>query len=136
MQRRRAQNRIAQKAFRERKDKAIQRLEEEVEKLNSINQSLSAANEARSREISELKAELERQSSLSPSPARNPYFESWNGMASNRGSVSSDNSSTSAAITPIVTAEATDVCGPFIQWRGKVYVDAGSVVKWQPKECG
>lgn len=135
-QRRRAQNRKAQKAFRERKDKAIQRLEEEVEKLNSINQSLSAANEARLREISKLKAELEGQSSLSPSPARDPYFESWHGMASKRGSVSSDNTSTSAAITPIVAVETTDVCGPFIKWRGKVYVDAESVGRRQPKECG
>jgi hypothetical protein len=42
----------------------------------------------------------------------------------------------SAAITPIVEVETTDVRGPFIKWRGKVYIDAGSVVKRQPKECG
>jgi len=73
---------------------------------------------------------------LSPSPAGNPYFESWDGMASKRQSVSSDNSSTSAVITPIVAVETTDVCGPFIKWRGKVYVDAESVVKRQSRECG
>jgi hypothetical protein len=135
-QRRRAQNRKAQKAFRERKDKAIQRLEGEVEKLNSINRSLSAANEARLREIQELKAELEEQSSLSPSPVRIPCFEDRDGMASKRGSISSNSTSTSAAITSIVAVETTDVCGPFIKWRGKVYVDAESAVKRQPKECG
>jgi hypothetical protein len=107
-----------------------------VEKLNSINQSLSAANEARLREISELKAELEEQSSLSPSPAGNPYLEDWDGVASKRGSVSCDNTSTSAVTIPTVAGETTDVWGPFIKWRGKVYVDAESVAKQQHKECG
>jgi hypothetical protein len=57
-------------------------------------------------------------------------------MASKRGSVSSDNTSTSAAITPIVAVETADVCGPFIKWHGKVYIDAESVMKRRPKECG
>jgi hypothetical protein len=112
-------------------------LEEEVDKLNTVNQSLSTANEARLREISELRAELEEQrSSLSPSPARNSYFEGWDGVVSKRGSVSSDKTSTSAATTPTMPAEPADVRGPFIKWRGKVYVDAESLIKRQPKECG
>jgi bZIP transcription factor len=135
-QRRRAQNRKAQKAFRERKDKAIQRLEEEVEKLNTLNQSLRTANEARLREISELKAELEERSSVSSSPRRNSCFEGWDSVTSKRGSVSSDRTSTSVATTPIVPDEAADVCGPFIKWRGRVYIDAESFLKRQPKECG
>jgi hypothetical protein len=57
-------------------------------------------------------------------------------MASKRGSVSSDNTSTSAAITPIVAVETADVRGPFIKWHGKVYIDAESVMKRRPKECG
>jgi hypothetical protein len=57
-------------------------------------------------------------------------------MAGKRGSVSSDNTSTSTAITPIMAVETTDVRGPFIKWRGKVYVDAESVARREPKECG
>ena len=135
-QRRRAQNRKAQKAFRERKDKAIQILENEVEKLNTINQSLSVANEARLRQIEELKAELEGRSSLSPSPSTNSCFEEWDRVSRKRGSVSSDETSTMAATTPMMATEATEVSGPFIKWRGKVYVDAETLMKPQPKECG
>jgi hypothetical protein len=135
-QRRRAQNRKAQKAFRERKDKAIQRLEEEVEKLHEANQNLSTANEARLREIVELRAELEERSSLPTSSARHSYFEGWDGMISKRGSVSSDKTSTSAVTTPVIAVEPADVCGPFIKWRGKVYVDADSLTKRPSKECG
>lgn len=134
-QRRRAQNRKAQKAFRERKDKAIQRLEEEVEKLHEANQSLSTANEARIREIVALKAEREEQSSLPASPARNSHFEGWDGVASKRGSVSSEKTSTSCATIPKIPVGPTDVCGPFIKWRGKVYVDAESLLKLPPNEC-
>ena len=135
-QRRRAQNRKAQKAFRERKDNSIQRLEGEVEKLNTVNQSLSTANEARLREVSALRAELEERSSLSPSPNKNTYFEGWDGVVGKRGSVSSDKTSASAATTPIMPTETADLCGPFIKWRGKVYVDAESLMTRQPKECG
>lgn len=135
-QRRRAQNRKAQKAFRERKDNAIQKLEEEVEKLNEANQNLSTANEARLREIAELRAELEERSSLSPGPARHSYVEGWDGVISKQGSVSSDKTSTSPATTPAMAGEPAEVRGPFIKWRGRVYVDAESLTKRPSKEYG
>jgi hypothetical protein len=135
-QKRRAQNRKAQKAFRERKDKAIQRLEEEVQKLQEANQSLSTENQARLREIAELRAELEERSSLPSSPAGHSYFEGWDGIASKRGSVSSSKTSHSAAPPPIMRVEPADICGPFIKWRGKMYIDAESVLQEPSKESG
>jgi hypothetical protein len=135
-QRRRAQNRKAQKAFRERKDKAIQRLEEEVRKLQEANQSLSTANQARLFEIAELRAELEERSSLASSPARNSSFERWEGIASNRGNVPSDKTFASAAPAPVMPVTPADVCGPFIKWQGKMYVNAESVLQRLSKESG
>ena len=104
-------------------------------KLKAINLSLGTANNTRLREIQELKAELEALSSASPSSSDKSCSEGWDFVASKRGSVSSDKTSTTAT-TPIMPFETTEVFGPFIKWGGRVYVDAESLTKQQLKECG
>jgi hypothetical protein len=134
-QRRRAQNRKAQQAFRERKEKAIQRLEKEVEKLKALNHNLNSAHEARLREIADLKVELESQSRESPSPPSIPYFDEWDEVArcqQDLSTVSSTSSPTSPPVSisasePVVSA--MDGMPSWIKWRGRIYVDNEALAK-------
>ncbi len=130
------QNRKAQQAFRERKDKAIQRLEKEVERLTSINRSLNLDNESRLCEIAELKAELESRSETSGSPIAGSYFEGWEGTSQKCDSFSSETSPsiTTSPVTP--SLEATTLSVPWIKWRGKLYVDKDSMTSGQTKGFG
>jgi len=58
-ERRRAQNRKAQQAFRDRKDRAILLLEKEVQRLRGINQNLATSNQACEVQISKLKSRID-----------------------------------------------------------------------------
>jgi hypothetical protein len=113
--RRRAQNRKAQQAFRQRKDSAIARLEREMEKLKSINQELTHTNTARFQEILELKARLGalRLAPLSPSMERHDAEEEKNADLSPSSMVHS------LSAEDATTANTV----PWIEWRGRLYIE-------------
>jgi hypothetical protein len=113
--RRRAQNRKAQQAFRQRKDTAIARLEREMEKLKSINQELSQTNRIRLQEISELKARLGalRLSPLSPSTEGQDNEEEKKVELPPPFWVQS----------PSAEEPTTANTVPWIKWRGRLYID-------------
>lgn len=134
-QRRRAQNRKAQQAFRERKDKAIQRLEREVEKLTAANQCLNVDNGARLREIAKLKTELEVRSSVSGSPVSASCFDDWDTTSQKRGSISSESTSRPTS-PPNLNIEVAGLTVPWIKWRGRIYVDKEGQAHAQTKGCG
>lgn len=114
-QRRRAQNRKAQQAFRQRKDTAIVRLEREIEKLKSINQELTHTNMARLQEILELKARLGalRLAPLSPSTEGHDAEEEKKAELSSFCTV---------LLPSAEDAIATNTV-PWIKWRGRLYIE-------------
>lgn len=113
LKRRRAQNRKAQQAFRQRKDTAIARLEREMERLRSINQELTQTNRARLQEIADLKARLE---ALRLSPGR-----SVEGQETEEEKVAEQ--SPSSWISPSGEDATTANTVPWIKWRGRLYID-------------
>ena len=104
-----------------------------------MNHSLSLDHEARLREISKLKAELELRSSTPESPIAGSYFDGWDGTSQSRDSISSETSTlvTTSPVSPDVdNVEFSGLAVPWIKWRGKLYVEKGALANGQIKGCG